>query len=71
MVFSSNLANGNEGMLEVFSYYALISCTQKLKLIGKGGQVTYTSTLSLTCNSHRAQMWNRNQLLFIIMNRVR
>jgi hypothetical protein len=34
---------GSDTML---SYYAPTSCTQKLRLVGKGGKFIYTSTLS-------------------------
>jgi hypothetical protein len=53
----------------LLSYYALTSCNQKLKLMRKGGQFTYTSTLTLTCSSRRAQTWNRSQLKFILINK--
>jgi hypothetical protein len=34
--------------------HAPTSSTQKLKLIGKGGQITYTPTLPLTCRLPQA-----------------
>jgi hypothetical protein len=34
--------------ITMLSYYASISCTQNLKLIGKGVQFTYTSIVAFT-----------------------
>jgi hypothetical protein len=42
------------GLLVPIELHAPTSSTQKLKLIGKGGQFTYTSTLPLTCRLPQA-----------------
>jgi hypothetical protein len=42
--------------LLLLSYYALTSCIQKFKLMGKGGQFIYTSTLPLTWWAHNPQV---------------
>jgi hypothetical protein len=38
----------------IIELHAPTSSTQKLKLIGKGGQFTYTPTLPLTCRLPQA-----------------
>jgi hypothetical protein len=41
-------------MLPSYKLHAPTNSTQKLKLIGKGGQFTYTPTLPLTCRLPQA-----------------
>jgi hypothetical protein len=52
----------------MLSYYALTSCTQKLKLklMGKGGQFTYTSTEPNSCipTIYFQQFFSGNEVLF-------
>jgi hypothetical protein len=41
-------------LTHIIELHAPTGSTQKLKLIGKGGQFTYTSTLPLTCKLPQA-----------------
>jgi hypothetical protein len=40
----SSIFSSSVQQCKLLSYYAPTTCTQKLKLMGKGGQFTYTST---------------------------
>jgi hypothetical protein len=70
---SSSASRGLHSKIQMMnvSSSTLISHTQKLKLMREGGHFTYSSTLPLTCSSHRAQTWNRSRVQFILINRVR
>ena len=52
-----------------FELHAPTNSTQKLKLMGRGGQFTYTSTLPLTCRlplASNVKIRSRPQLFYLI-----